>query len=169
MELIQNFGIDPWLLGAQIVNFLVILYVLKRFAYKPLLTALKNREEKIQKGLEDAEEARKLLEKAADREQEILKKAQAEAKQLLSDAREQKEALLKASEEATKKQAEKMLKEAREQIAFETREAEKRLTAHVSELAMHFLQKSIEELFSENEQEVIMRTALKNMKSTKKN
>lgn len=167
MELIQNFGIDPVLLSAQIVNFLIILYVLKRFAYKPLLTALKNREEKIKKGLEDAEESRKLLEKATTREQEILKKAQVEAKKLMADARLQKDEILKASEVETKKQVEKMLKEARAQIAYDTSEAERRLTSHVSELAMHFLQKSIEELFSENEQEVIMRTALKNMKSKK--
>jgi len=168
MEIIQKFGIDPVLLIAQIVNFLIILYLLKRFAYKPILTTLKNREEKIKKGLQDAEESRILLEKATAREQEILRKAQSETKKLLEEAKAQREELFKKSEESTKLQAEKILKEAREQISYEMKEAEKRLTSHVSELAMHFLQKSIEELFSENEQEVIMRTALKNFK-TKKN
>lgn len=167
MEIIQKFGIDPWLLGAQIVNFFIILYLLKRFAYKPILLALKTREEKIRKGLQDAEESRQLLEKATTREQEILKKANNEAKKLLAETRSQQDVLLRQAEESTKKVAEKMLKEAREQIAFELLQAEKRLSTHVSELAMHFLQKSIEELFSENEQEVIMRTALKNMKGKK--
>lgn len=168
MEIIQKFGIDPWLLGAQIVNFFIILYLLKRFAYKPILLALKTREEKIKKGLQDAEESRQLLEKATTREHEILRKANNEAKKLLDGTRSQQEAMLAQAEESTKKVAEKMLKEAREQISFESREAERRLSAHVSELAMHFLQKSIKELFNENEQEVIMRTALKNM-SGKKN
>ena len=164
----QKFGIDPWLLGAQIVNFLIILYLLKRFAYKPIFLALKNREEKIRKGLEDAEESRQLLEKANAREQEILKKANNEARKLLSEARTRQEEIILKTEESSKKISEKMLKDAREQISFEMLEAEKRLSSHVSELAMHFLQKSIEELFNENEQEVIMRTALKGMK-TKKN
>ena len=168
MEILHEFGIDWMLLAAQAINFLIILYVLKRFAYKPILTLLENLERTIQKGLEDAEEARIRLEKAAEKERELLKKAQTDAKKLLNDAKEQSAEMLRKSEEATKQQAEKILREAREQISFESKEAERRLSGHISELAMHFLQKSIEELFSENEQEVIMRSALKRMK-TKKN
>jgi F-type H+-transporting ATPase subunit b len=168
MEILHEFGIDWPLLVAQIINFLIIFYILKRFAYKPILAALKNRQTTIQKGLNDAEEAAKLLDKATEKEKEVLRKAHADAKKLLDDAKEQRVEMLRQTEEATKKEAERILKEAREQIAYESREAEKRLSAHVSELALHFLQRSLEEVFDQNEQEVVMRAALKKFK-TKKN
>lgn len=168
MEIIHEFGIDWPLLVAQIINFLIILYILKRFAYKPILAALKNRQTTIQKGLKDAEEANRLLEKTTEREKEVLRKAHVEAKKLLDDTKAQSLEMLQKSEESTRKEADRILKEAREQIAFESREAEKRLSAHVSELAMHFLQRSLEEVFDQNEQEVVMRAALKKFK-TKKN
>ena len=56
MEIIKNFGIDPLLLIAQIVNFLIIFYILKRFALKPILDILKKRENTIKEGLREAEE-----------------------------------------------------------------------------------------------------------------
>jgi F0F1-type ATP synthase membrane subunit b/b' len=72
--------------------------------------------------------------------------------------------MLAENEQLAKKQAEAILKESRAQIAFETAEAEKRLTAHISQLAVSFLQKSISELFSEDDQERIMQNALKKIK-----
>lgn len=168
MEILSKFGIDWVLLLAQIINFLIIFYVLKRFAYKPILALLNKRRETIEKGLKDADEAERLLDKATEREKEILRKAQLEAKKLLDDAKSQRVEMMRHSEETTRKEADRMLKEAREQISFEAREAEKRLSSHVSELAMHFLQHSLEEVFTENEQEIVMRQALKKMK-TKKN
>ncbi len=168
MEIIKEFGIDWVLLGAQVINFLIIAYILKRFAYKPILGILKQRQETIKKGLKDAEEAQRLLDKATEKEREILRKAQNEAKKLLDDAKSQRTEMLRQSEETTRKEADRMLKEAREQIAYDTREAERRLTSHVSELAMQFLQRSLEEVFDENEQEIVMRSALKRIK-TKKN
>jgi F-type H+-transporting ATPase subunit b len=58
MEILKTFGFDPILLGAQIINFLIIFYLLKRFLYKPVLGMLKTREDKIKEGIKQAEEAR---------------------------------------------------------------------------------------------------------------
>src|SRR3989344_3250689 len=168
MEIINEFVIHPVLLIAQIVNFLIILYILKRFAYKPILELLKKREEEIKKGLSDAQEARELLEKAEERERELLRKAQSEAKKLLDDARKVRDEMMQKSQDATRKEADRLLKEAREQISFETREAEKRLSAHVSDLAIQFLERSIEGVFDEKDQDIVMRSAIKRLR-TKKN
>lgn len=164
MEIVKEFGINPILLLAQIVNFLIIMYVLKRFAYKPILTLLKTRRETIEKGLKDAEEARLLLEQAGEKERAMLKKVQAETRKLLDEAKAERVAMLRASEIASKQQAEAILKETREQIAFESRETEKRLTAHVSQLAIQFLQKSLSELFTEDDQDLIMDRAVRKIK-----
>lgn len=164
MEIIQNFGIDPVLLAAQIVNFLIILYILKRFAYKPILDLLKNRQRTIKTGLQQADEARELLEKATEKEKDILKKAQLEAKKLLDDTKKQRLEMQTQTEQMTKREAERILKEAQEQIVFETQQAEKRLSAHISQLAVQFLERSVADIFSEEDQERIMKNALRRMK-----
>ncbi len=164
MEIIKNFGLDPKLFAAQIINFLVVLYLLRRFLYKPLLDLLETRRNAIAKGVEQAEEARILLEKAEEREKQLLKKAQEEAKRLLTEAKNQRVVLLKVTETMAKKQAEIILEEARAQIAFETKETEKKLSAHISELALLFLQKSLTGIFTEKEQALIVKNAVSKIK-----
>lgn len=164
MESLEQFGLNPVLLAAQVINFLLVFYILKRFLYKPILETLKNREKTIREGLKQAEEARLLLENTEKKEREVLKKAQQDAKILLDETRAQRDQMVAETEAMTKKQTELMLKEARAQISFETAEAEKRLSAHISQLAVTFLQKSISDLFSEDDQERIMQNAIKKMK-----
>jgi F-type H+-transporting ATPase subunit b len=165
MKLLTEFGVNPILLIAQIINFLIVLWVLKKFLYKPILDTLKTRRETIATGLKEAEEARRLYEKAEEKEKEILKKAQVESKKLLEEAKKQHADMLQKAEEHAKNQADIILKEAREQIAFETKETEKRLTGHISTLAVQFLQKSLENAFTDTEQEVIMKQAMKSLKT----
>lgn len=164
MEILSEFGINPVLLGAQIVNFLIILFLVKRFALKPIMQVLKQREETIKEGLKSAEEARIRLEQATEKEKAILKKAHAEAKILLEDTQKQSQEILASAEKQARKQTEKILLEAREQIASETREAEKRLAEHASTLAIQFLQKAVAELLTEREQEIALKRALQKIK-----
>lgn len=164
MNLIQQFGVDKVLFIAQIINFLIVFYILKRYLYKPVLEILKTRAELVKKGIKDAEEAKLLYEKAAEHEKKIIGRAQTESKKIIDLAKRQSAEMIKANETIIKQQADKILKEAREQIAFDTLETERRLSAHVSQLAVNFLQKSLEDVFSEKEQEIIMRNAIKNIK-----
>lgn len=165
MELLHEFGVNWILLAAQIINFLIVLWVLKKFLYKPILDTLKNRRDTIAQGLKEAEDARKMYEKAEEREKEILKKAQSEAKKIVEDTKKQTAEMMQKAEESAKNQADQILKEAREQIAFESKETEKKLTGHISQLAVQFLQKSLENAFTDKEQEVIMKQAMKNLKT----
>jgi len=167
MEVLQDFGFEPLLLAAQIINFLIIAYLLKRFAYKPILTLLQNRKNTIQQGLEQAEQARKLLEQANEKETALLKNAQLTARKMQEDAKKQSDIILKLAEENTKKRAEQLLAQAKQQIEVETKEAEKRLEKHTSELAITFLQKAVSELFTQKDQKEVLQRAMKVMKGTK--
>lgn len=164
MEIIKNFGLDPIFLAAQVVNFLIILYVLKRFLYKPILELLKKREDTIKETVRKNEEARILLEKAGTEEKAVLKRAEAYAKKLIEDAKIHATETAKEIEEVSKKQTEKILADASSQIKKEAVETEKRLTLTVSKIAIEFLEKSLKQLFSEKEQEEILKKALKEMK-----
>lgn len=164
MEIAKNFGLDPVLLSAQVINFLVVLYLLKRFLYKPMLTMLKNRKRSIEEGIQKAEEARLMLERATEKEKQMLQKAQEVAKKLLDDAKESRAELLKKAHEQTKKQVESMIHDAQEQIARETRTAEKRLSSYVSTLAVSFLEKSLSGMIDKRQQEEVVKRAFVRLK-----
>lgn len=169
MEILNNFGFEWILFIAQIVNFLIIFFVLKKFLYKPVLKLLKERREKIEEGLKQADEAAKLLDETIQKEEKILKEAQEKARKLLEEAKLQTEDMLKKSEEQTKKKVDEMLKDAREQIAYETGIAEKRLETNISKIAVSFLEKSLKGFFGQKEQEIIMKDAIKKLTNKSKN
>jgi F-type H+-transporting ATPase subunit b len=114
MEALSALGIDWKLLLAQGVNFLVLLYILKRFAYKPMLDHLEQRTARIERGLRDAEAAKIRLEEAAAKEEAILGKAREAAKQIVADA-----------EIAAEKRGEKIVAEVEKKAASLLEEAKK--------------------------------------------
>lgn len=164
MEILHDFGFDPKLFAAQIVNFLLILFVMRRFFYKPILEMLHKRQKSIEEGVIKAQEAEKLFEKAAEKEKVILKKAQDEAKKMITEVKEQRNIMLKEAEIDAKKQAETIMKEARDQITYEAKETEKRLAKHIAELSVNILQKSLVGVFSKKEQDIILKNALVQVK-----
>lgn len=164
MDFLNKFGIDPTLLVAQIINFLIIFYLLKRFLYKPVLNMLKTREDKIIEGIKQAEEARQTLEKTLEQEKKILAKAHEQAKSLVMQAKTQALEVSQDVEENTKKQAEKILLDARAQIEQDTQRMERELAEKVTILAEDMLKKSLEGVFGESEQKEILTKALKNIK-----
>jgi F-type H+-transporting ATPase subunit b len=164
MEILKNFGFDPVMLAAQIVNFLIILYLLKRFLYKPVLEMLKKRVDTITEGLKQAEESRLTLEKTLEEEKKILAKAQESAKQIINEAKLQAIESAREIEENAKQQTEKMILEVRAQMNQEALETERKLLEKVSGLAADMLTKSLSGMFGEREQKQITEKALKQIK-----
>lgn len=166
MEILKNFGFDPVMLVAQIINFLIIFYLLKRFLYKPVLEMLKKREDAIAQGLKQAEEARITLEKTLEQEKKILTRASDDGKKIIEEARMQSKQVALEIEENTKKQTEKMIQEAKQQIEQDAKEVEKRLSEKVSMLALDMLTKSLEGMVGAKEQKQILTKTLKQIKKT---
>ena len=136
MEFFTAFGVDWFKLGAQIVNFLVILYLLNRFAFKPLLVRMDERAARISKGLEDAE--------AAERDRAL---ASAEREAAVAEGRKEAQAMIaratKIAEDsraeivtAAKSEAEKLVERAREEITGEKEKAMAELRGAVADLAL---------------------------------
>lgn len=166
MDILEKFGVDPILLVAQIVNFLIILFILKKFLYKPVLELLNKRKTTIKEGLEQADEARLKLEKVVIEEKQILKNAQAQARKIIEDARNAAIDTSLQIQEDSKKQTEKMLSDARDQIAREFKETEKKLAVNVSKVAVSLLQKSLEKFFPSKDQKKITKEALLQIKKS---
>lgn len=86
MEALANLGIDWKLFVAQAVNFLVLLFVLRRYAYRPMLEFLEKRSERIEQGLKDAEAAQVKLAEMEIQEKKVLAAARDEARIIISTA-----------------------------------------------------------------------------------
>lgn len=132
MEILHNIGVDGRILLAQIVNFLVLLFVLQRFVYKPLLAFLEKRTARIEQGLKDADSAREQLSRAEAKQLELLSEARLEAKrivekaellaehtreEILSASRHDAEAILASARQAIHEEKRQVLTEARRELA----------------------------------------------------
>ena len=152
MEKFAQFGVEPILLLAQIINFLVLLYLLKRFLYKPVLTILKKREVKIKEGLESGVRGEELLLKASSEEKDILSKASKQANVLIEDtknraAKLESEALLRVKDES-----EVILQKAKEQIEKEKIIAEKEVEKSAVFVAIGVLEKVMPKALTRQDQ-----------------
>lgn len=83
MDALAQLGIDWKLLLAQVVNFGILLFILKRYAYQPMLQLMDERSARIEQGLKDAEAAEKRLRSVEEEEKKILAGARQQAKELL--------------------------------------------------------------------------------------
>jgi F-type H+-transporting ATPase subunit b len=134
--LIEAFDINLVGLVFQVINFLLLLYLLNRFLFKPLLARMDERNAKIEKGLEDAEAAARDREVARAEREAAVTEARKEAADLLANANKiatdtRDEILTKAREDA-----EKVTERAREEITAEKEKAMAELRAQVADLAL---------------------------------
>lgn len=164
MDIAKQFGVEPVLLVAQIINFLIVLFLLKKLLYKPVLNMLKERKDSIKEGLDKAEEARLLLEKAKKEESEILQKAQAKSEKILESSKNQADEILRQSREQAKEEAELMITQAKESIEKETEKVKKEIVAHVGEISLALLKKALSESVNPKIQKEFLSQAAKNIK-----
>lgn len=85
-ELLNTFGVDWKLLLTQMLNFAILFYILKRFAYGPVLEMLQKRKEIIKKGLEDSAKAEKSLLEAEQNADELKREAKIQANEIVNEA-----------------------------------------------------------------------------------
>ena len=148
---IGRFGLDPLHFAAQVVNFLIIAWVINRFLLRPLMANMKARREKIAQGLADADKSRAALEHAAQERDRILQEASAEAFRLLQNARNEGERLRAAALERAGHDAERMIVEARGIMALERQDMEKAVQGLSLRLSGRILEKVVQGLFNEEE------------------
>lgn len=164
-DLLNNFGVNGFLLAAQLVNFLIVLYLIKRFALKPILKLLQDRKKTIAESLENAKETQELLERTQEKEKDILRKAQSQAQDIIADARKESSLLQQEAENAAKDRVERMIADAQKKIEEQTHIAKQELAKHVTKLSIEILEKSLHGFFSEKDQKLVIEKALKKIKN----
>ena len=133
MDLLSpNSGLIVWTL----ITFVLVLLVLKKVAWGPLLSALDERETSIREALEQADKARAEAEKAANENKEALAQAQAEAQAAINKAREDAERVAREVQERAEGEAQQLLEQARRTIQQERDQALQELRQQTAELAV---------------------------------
>jgi len=115
----ETFGWNPWLFVSQVISFVIVALLLRRFAYKPILNVLEERRRRIEEGQINAEKIKRQLDEAEKRYSEILAKANAEAQKMIDEARESSAHLAERKQQEAIAAAEQILAKAREASAIE--------------------------------------------------
>ncbi|MEK7520396.1 MAG: F0F1 ATP synthase subunit B [Patescibacteria group bacterium] len=136
MELFENLGIDWRLILIQIVNFGILLYLLKRFLYKPVLGVLERRKKEVEDSLALAEQVKKEFHELQEQKNEELTKTKAEAQKILSVAQERAAQLAAQSEEETRRRSDEMVERARKVIHEEKEKIVSAAKAEVVDVVM---------------------------------
>jgi F-type H+-transporting ATPase subunit b len=136
MAFFDAFGVDVLKLAFQIINFLLILYLLNRFVFRRVLALLDERQERIAKGLEDAESAARDRELARAEREAALDEARREAAAMIARATKIAEDSRAEIVAAARAEAEKVAARATEEITAEKQRAIAELRSQVADLAL---------------------------------
>ncbi len=162
MQLVTpGIGLLFWML----VSFSLVLFVLGKYAWKPIMKGIHQREDTIEKALEAANDAKKeMLQLKAGNEQ-LLRDAKDERDALMRDARKVKESILTEAREKANEEAARILENARENIQFEKMAAINELKNQIATISIEIAEKLIlKELENKKQQQELTEKLLKNVK-----
>ncbi len=161
MELVKpEFGLIFWMC----ISFGVIFFILKKFAWLPILNMLNERETSIQNALDSAEKAKEEMKAMQSSNERILADARAERDLLLKDARDIREKMISEAKNIAAKEGERMLKSARENIQNEKMAAISELKNQVAVLSIEIAEKILKsELSSDEKQKSLVKNLLQDV------
>lgn len=159
-QLLENFSLD--LFVKQTVLMLIIIFLMVKFAWKPILKALNDREEGIKNALDSAESAKREMENLQADNQKLLKEAREERDAMLKEARELKAKMISDAKEEAQLEANKMITQAQAAIESEKKAAVAELKSQVAGLSVDIAEKVVKsELANKDKQLELVDSLLK--------
>jgi len=148
----------------MLLSFTLVLVVLKKFAWKPILNSLKEREDSISEALQSAEKAKEEMKKLKADNETIILQAKAEREKILQEAREIKIKIVEKAKEEASEEAHKMIELAKVNIRNEEAKALEQIKAQVAELSVEIAGKLLrEKLADSTEQQKLVEKYLKDI------
>jgi len=158
---------DPGLFIWTIVTFLVLLALLAKFAWRPLLQALEGRQERIRRALEDADRARQELERLHLESAKIMQQARIEAESIVTQTRADAERLREELKHRAKDEADNILRNAQQQIQLQTRQAIQEIRHEVADIAVLLASKLLERNLAKEDNARLIDDTLKQIEMSK--
>ena len=150
-QLLDNFSLD--LFVKQTILFVILIFLMAKYAWKPIMKSLNEREDGIKNALDSAEKAKREMENLTADNERLLKEALAEREKLLKDAREIREQTIAKAEVEAQEKASQIIEKAQEAIEREKKAAMAELKSHVAGLSIDIAEKVVQgELSNKNKQ-----------------
>ncbi|MFM2155985.1 MAG: synthase subunit [Bacteroidota bacterium] len=162
MELVKpEFGLVFWMT----VSFLIVVFILRKFAWGPILSSLKERETSIEDALNAAKKAKDEVANMKAENEQLLKQARNERDMMLKEARDTKDAIVNEARAKAQTEADRIITIARETIQNEKMAAITELKNQVATLSIEIAEKVIrQQLASDEKQKALVNDLLKDVK-----
>lgn len=158
---------DPGLFIWTIVTFLVLLALLAKFAWRPLLDALERRQQAIAKAINDAERARTELEQAHHEAAKVIAAARADAEAVIVSARTAAERLSEDLRRKAQDDAQAILRRAERDLQIETGRAIEQVRREAVDLSVAIASKIVRRTISKDDHAAIIQDAIEQIQSTR--
>ena len=156
---------DPGLFIWTILTFLVLVVLLARFAWHPLLAALERRQAEIAKSIEDAQRAKQELERLQRESAQIIASARSEAEAIVSRSRSDAEQLREDIKQKSRAEAAAIVKNAERQIQFETARALQQIRHEAVDLSVNIASKILRRNVSKEDNEGLIEETLRQVET----
>lgn len=159
--LIPEIGLIFW----HTVTFLILLFLLTKFAWKPIMKGIKDRETTIENALEAAEKAKLEMLRLTNENEQLLKEARAERDEILKEAKKLKDTIVSDAKVEAQETGKKMIEQARKEIEDQKIKALVEVKNQVSALSLEIARKVLTKEFEDqNAQEELVSDLLKDVK-----
>lgn len=163
MKLITALGLDLRILLAQLVNFAILVFVLWRFAYKPVFNILEERRKRVEKGIEDSEEAGRRLSEADVHKKQVIAEARQEANGIIEEAKKKAEIRYQEIIAKSRSDIQTIIEDEKAKIAVERSNAMRDIKAEATEMISLALSKILEEKLDEKKDAELIARAVKKL------
>jgi len=160
MQIFDSFGIQPIFLLAQIVNFLIILFLLKKFFYGPIVKILEDRKKKIEESLKNTDLIEERLQKTDEKSVQILEEAKSSAQAIITDAKSASERIQQQASIEARKMVEGALKESKVQMQAQKIAMQKQLEHETLNLVAEVVKKVLGRSLRTNERRQLTNKAI---------
>lgn len=158
---IGSLGINLKAFVFQLITFLIVLLILKRWVFPKLVATLEARRKTLEESLEQAKATQLALEKAEEKAEEILHKAREQADTSLADAREQAKAIISKAEGAADTQASRIVKEAEQHLEQERARLRTELKNELTDLVIATTEKVLRTKLNDKEDAKLIEQSIK--------
>ena len=159
-NLLSALGINWKLLLTQAVAFAILVYILGKFAYPPLIRSIDERRKIIEAGLAEAKESHETLNKAQAEVEQLLSEARQEAEEMVARSREDAAAVVAAAEKQAVERAERIMQDGRAQLASDVQAARETLKSDVVHLVALATERIIGEKLDPQKDESLIKASL---------
>lgn len=164
LEILGKIGFDWQVALANLVNFLIIFFILKRYAFKPIANVIKERQDKVDEGLDNAKRAETSLLEADKEKESVIMQARQEANNIVAGAKDQADALLTAKTAEATKQHDEIVAEGKKKAQKEFDRMEREVRAQAAGLVVSSVEKILNEDLDEKQDKKLQDKAVAMMR-----